>query len=184
MRSNFLILFRAYGRMLRFFAVIAGLAAFVIMWLIDVNALSRTVFNAPLIGGVEITEALLPVVIMLPFGFALLRRDHVNTVIFTSRLSPRAARRLETFWMLVGFVVFSMVAYGTFKYALRSYDLGEQVWGDTIRFPIWPSKMVVSAGALLIAIQCLLETLHGIFFEDDEAVQQNIVDHSEGAGDA
>lgn len=184
MRSRFLTIFHAYGRALRFFAIVGGLAAFVIMWLIDVNALSRTVFNAPLIGGVEITESLLPVVIMLPFGFALLRRDHVNTVILTSHLPPRAARWLETFWMLVGFVVFALVTYGTFQYALSSYKIGEQVWGDTIRFPIWPAKMAVSAGALLMTIQCLLETLHGIFFEDDEAVQQNIADHSEGAIDA
>lgn len=184
MRSKFLVLFRGYGRVLRFFAFVAGLSAFLIMWLIDINALSRTVLNAPLIGGVEFTQSLLPLVIMLPFGFALLRRDHVNTVLLTSRLSPQFARWLETFWMLVGFVVFSLVTYGTFKYALRSYFLGEEVWGATIRFPIWPAKMAVSAGALLISIQCLLETLHGLFFEDGEAVQQNIEEHSEGPLDA
>lgn len=184
MRSNFLILFRGYGRVLRFFTVVAGLSAFVIMWLIDINALSRTILNAPLVGGVEFTQSLLPLVIMLPFGFALLRRDHVNTVLLTSRLSPRVARWLDTLWMFVGFVVFSLVTYGTFKYALRSYFLGEEVWGATIRFPIWPAKMAVSAGALLISLQCLLETIHGLAFEDDEAVRQNIEEHSEGPLDA
>lgn len=184
MRAIFLQIFRGYGRVLRFFAIVAGVSTFLIMWLIDINALSRTILNAPLIGGVEFTQSLLPVVIMLPFGFALLRRDHVSTMLLTSRLPPRQARWIETFWMFVGFVLFALVTYGTFKYALRSYNIGEEVWGSTIRFPIWPAKMAVSAGTLLITIQCLLETLHGLFFEDDTAVKENVAAHSERSFDA
>ncbi len=151
-----------YGRVLRGFAVLAGVAAFAIMWVIDVNALSRKLLNAPLPAAVELTQALLPAVILLPFGYALLQRQHVSSAFLVSRLPRRAVRWLEVFWMLVGFGLFALVTWGTAKYALRSWTIGEQVWAAGVRFPLWPSKMVVSLGAGLICLQFLLEALRGI----------------------
>ncbi len=179
MRDGFLKLYRGYSRVLRFFAMIAGLSAFAIMWIIDVNALSRKILNAPLPAGVELTQSLLPFVIMIPFGYAMFRRDHVNTVLLTSRFPPRLARAIETFWMIAGFVLFALVTYGTFKYALRSYSINEQVWGATFRFPVWPAKMGISLGTLLLTIQCLLETIHGVLFKDDETIKDILAEHAE-----
>jgi TRAP-type C4-dicarboxylate transport system permease small subunit len=178
-RDAFLKLYRGYSRVLQAFAILAGVSAFAIMWIIDINALSRKILNAPLPAGVELTQSLLPVVIMIPFGYAMLRRDHVNTVLLTSRLPPRVARTIDTFWMLVGFVLFALVTYGTFKYALRAYSINEQVWGATFRFPVWPAKMAVSLGTLLLAIQCLLEVIHGFLFKDDRTVKEILADHDE-----
>lgn len=181
MRRAFLKIYRGYSRILWFFTIVAGLSAFAIMWLIDINVLSRKILNAPLPAGVEITQSLLPVVIMVPFGYAMLRRDHVNTVLLTSRLSPRVGRIIETLWMLAGFVLFAFVTYGTFKYALRSYSLNEQVWGATFRFPLWPAKMAVSLGTLLLTIQCLMETIHGFLFTDgadQERVSESAEDYT------
>jgi TRAP-type C4-dicarboxylate transport system permease small subunit len=157
----------SYGRVLRAFAVLAGVAAFAIMWLIDVNAVSRKLMNAPLPAGVELTQALLPAVIMLPFGYALMQRQHVRSAFLVSRLPGRVARGLQVFWMLVGFVLFALVAWGTFRYALRSYTMGEQAWGADFRFPLWPSKMAVSLGAALICLQFLLEALRGMLAGPD-----------------
>jgi TRAP-type C4-dicarboxylate transport system permease small subunit len=178
-RDAFLKLYRGYSRVLQAFAILAGVSAFAIMWIIDINALSRKILNAPLPAGVELTQSLLPVVIMIPFGYAMLRRDHVNTVLLTSRLPPRVARMIETVWMLLGFVLFALVTYGTFKYALRAYSLNEQVWGAAFRFPVWPAKMAVSFGTMLLAIQCLLEVIHGILFKDDKAIREILANHAE-----
>jgi TRAP-type C4-dicarboxylate transport system permease small subunit len=165
--SAFLRVCDIYGRVLRVFAVLAGIAAFAIMWLIDINAFSRKLMNAPLPAGVELTQALLPAVIVLPFGYALMQRQHVRSVFLVSRLSRRAARWLQVFWMLVGFVLFALVTWGTFRYALRSYLMNEQVWGADFRFPLWPSKMAVSLGSALICLQFLLEAMRGFLVAPD-----------------
>ncbi len=176
MRAVFLAIYRGYAKVLWFFALVAGIFTFAIMWIIDLNAFSRKILNAPLTGGIEVTQSLLTAAIMLPFACALLRRDHVNTVLLTSALPLSARRTLHAFWMLVGFVIFMFVTYGTFKYALRSYGMNEQVWGANIRFPLWPAKMAISLGALLFAIQALLDFLYALFFKLDPAIDDPVLD--------
>ena len=166
MRDVIVKVYDLYGRVLLAFAIVAGAATFLIMWVINVNAFSRKLFNAPLPAGVELTQSLLPFVIMLPFGFALFARQHVSSIFLTSHLPPAVTRILFVFWMAVGFVLFAAATYGTFQYALRSYNMNEQVWGATIRFPVWPSKMAISLGTGLLAIQFLLEAVRGIVAPD------------------
>jgi TRAP-type mannitol/chloroaromatic compound transport system permease small subunit len=159
-RMNFLISLRHWmTTIVRWAAVLAGVVTFAIMWVIDINAFTRKFLNAPLPAGVEIVQALLPVAIMLPFAWALASNHHVRSEFLTSRLSGRANRYLEGFWMLVGFFLFAAVTYGTWQYALRSYNMGEQAWGATLRFPIWPAKMAVCLGTLLICLQFAVEAM-------------------------
>lgn len=168
MQAVFLNIYRIYGWLLWSVAVFAGVMTFAIMVVIDVNVVTRRVFNWPLPAGVEVTQSLLPAVIMLPFGYALLRRVHVNTVVFTSRLPLRAARGLHVFWMIVGAVLFAAVTYGTYNYAMRSFAMNEQVWGATIQFPMWPSKMVIAVGTALLSGQFLLEAVRTLILRDED----------------
>ncbi len=167
MHKRFLGIRRAYGRFLYLMAIVSGVTVFIMMWIIDVNALSRKIFNAPLPGGVELTQSLLAVAIMLPFGYVLVKREHVNTVFLTSHFPKSVDRWLQFFWMVVGFLIFASVTYGTFRFALRSYTMNEQVWGATIRFPVYPAKFAVSLGAALLSIQFLFDALLALFESDD-----------------
>ncbi|MFP1632819.1 TRAP transporter small permease subunit [Zhengella sp. ZM62] len=159
MRSIFLKVHRFYGKALWAAAMLAGFLTFAIMCVIDLNAVLRKLVNWPLPAALEITQSLLVGAIMLPFAYTLLKRQHVNTVFFTSLLSKSTRRWLHLFWAVVGFLLFAAVTYGTFEYALRSYRLNEQTWGASIQFAIWPSKMAVSLGTLLISIQFLLDAI-------------------------
>lgn len=174
MKNTILKLYDWNVRILNWAAILAGGATFLIMWVIDINAFSRKLFNAPLPAGLELTTSLLPVAIMLPFGWALVMRQHVGSEFLTSRLSSETTRRLHIFWMLAGFVLFAFVTYGTWQYAMRSFRLGEQVWGGSIRFPLWPSKMAVSLGTLLLCVQFLLEALKAFVAWEDTSVTETI----------
>jgi TRAP-type C4-dicarboxylate transport system permease small subunit len=158
-REGFLLIHRLYGAMLWAFAMLAGALTLAIMCVIVVNAVLRKLVNWPLPAALEITQSLLVGAIVLPFAFALLTRQHVNTVVFTSRLSAETNRRLHLLWALIGFLLFAAVTYGTFQYAMRSYRMNEQTWGAAIQFAIWPSKMGVSLGTLLLSLQFLLDAI-------------------------
>ncbi|MEX0406836.1 TRAP transporter small permease [Aquibium sp. LZ166] len=159
MHDTFLRIYGYYGRILWAFALLAGILTFAIMCVIDANALTRKLFNWPLPAALEITQELLVGAIMLPFAFTLLKREHVSTVFLTSRLSSGSRRWLHLLWAVVGLLLFAAVTYGTFQYALRSFRMNEQIWGATIQFAVWPAKMAVSLGTLLITIQFLLDAL-------------------------
>ncbi|MFA6265110.1 MAG: TRAP transporter small permease [Pseudolabrys sp.] len=159
MRQLFLKIYDCYGKSLWAFAMVAGAFTFAIMCVIDANALTRKLFNWPLPAALEITQALLVGAIMLPFAFTQLKRQHVSTVFLTSNLSPTTRRWLHLLWSIVGFLLFAAVTYGTYQYALRSYRMNEQIWGAAIQFAIWPAKMAVSLGTLLITVQFLLDAI-------------------------
>lgn len=166
MRDAFTKIYDWYGRALWGFAMLAGVLTFVIMWVIDINAVSRKLINAPVPASLEITQSLLVGAIMLPFAYTLARHEHVNTVFFTSQLPHRMQRMLHFFWMALGFLLFAAVTYGTFEYALRSYRMNEQIWGATIQFAVWPSKMAVSLGTALISVQFLLSAIRALLIDD------------------
>ncbi len=167
MKRTVLALRRAYGTFQYAISIVAGVITFVMMWLIDVNAISRKALNAPVPGGIEITQSLLTFAIMLPFGYALFRGEHVNTVVLTSRFSRRTNHWLHIFWMTVGSLIFAAVTYGAWVYAIRSYNMSEQVWGATIRFAVWPAKMAVALGSLMLCIQFALDALVAFFTDED-----------------
>jgi len=158
-RDTFLKIYDYYGKALWGFAMLAGGLTFAIMLVICANALTRKLLNWPLPAALEITQALLVGAIMLPFAFTLLKREHVSTVFLTSRLSVGARRWLHLMWAVLGFLLFAAVTYGTYHYALRSYRMNEQIWGATIQFAVWPAKMAVSLGTLLITLQFLLDAV-------------------------
>lgn len=149
----------------------AGICTFVIMLLVCVNAFARKAFNVPVPATVEIVQAMLVAIIMLPFAYTQIRREHVSTIFFTQKLPHNVRRWLRVFWLIVGAIVFIMVAYSTLQYGLRSYNMNELTWGSTIQFPVWPSKVVVSVGALLLVIQFLLDALHAILIDDERDVE-------------
>jgi TRAP-type C4-dicarboxylate transport system permease small subunit len=175
-RDTFLKIYDFYGKVQIAFAMFAGACTFFIMVLIVANALMRKAINVPVPAALEITQALLVAVIMLPFAFTQLRREHVNTVFFTQKLPRPARRRLHVFWMICGCLLFLAVTYGTFQYGMRSYRMNEQIWGATIQFPVWPSKMAVSAGTLLLAIQFLLDAFHALLVDDDRAIDPDPIE--------
>jgi TRAP-type C4-dicarboxylate transport system permease small subunit len=166
MESVFRKTYEIYGKLVSGFAIFSGYLCFLMMWTIDVNAISRKVLNAPVPGGYEAAQSMLTILIMLPFAYTLLKREHVRTTVLTSKLPADTARNLLGFWMVIGFFVFAAVTWGTFLYALRAYNIGEEVWGATVRFAVWPAKMAVSFGCVLISIQFLFGAIDILVFGD------------------
>jgi TRAP-type C4-dicarboxylate transport system permease small subunit len=168
MRAPFLKVYRAYGRLLHGTAVVGGITTFLMMWVIDANVILRKLFNWPLPAGVEFSQSLLTISIILPFAYTQLRRDHVRTTLLVAHFPERLARILHIISIIGGAVLFACLTYAAYRYAMRSYRMNEMVWGAAIRFPLYPAKMAVSLGALLIAIQFLLDAILLSFFPEDD----------------
>lgn len=168
MRSAFHTLYRLYGQLLTGIAVAAGFALFLLMLLVVANALTRKLINWPILGTQEITEALMPLIILLPLGFTQLQRGHIRVQLLTDRLPHGARRLIYILTLAIGCAFFAWVAWATYLYGLRAIHVGETAWG-LIRFPIWPSKMGVALGAVLLSIQFLLDIVKSFVDGDDGA---------------
>lgn len=168
MRSSFLAFHALYGRMMGYVALLAGAILFALMFLVCANAFTRKLFNAPITGAMELTEALMPVVILLPMAFTQYRDGHIRATLLVDRVPPVPRRWMRTLMLVVAAAFFYWVTYATWGYALRSWNVGETAWGS-IRFPIWPSKFMVTFGAALLAVQFTLDAARLAFFGIDGA---------------
>lgn len=166
MQSRFLLLYDAYGKVLKAIAIVAGAALFVVMWLVIANAVSRKFLNAPITGTSEIVEAAMPVVILLPMAFTQMRRGHVRVMLLMDRISPGVRRAVHVGALVIGCLLFAWIAWATWGYAARSLRIGENAPG-ILRFPLWPSKFSVSLGAELLALQFLLDATKVALIADD-----------------
>lgn len=178
MSNTFLRVYEFYGRFLYYAAVLSGGAIFFVMWLIDTSALTRKLFNSPVPGSVEISEALLVVGIMLPMAYAQYTRAHVRVTLLTKHTSPRIQQALFIIAMLVGFVITSLMAWAAFNYALRSFDINEYVWGARVRFPLYPIKATLCFGFVMLALQFLLDmikiSLFGLEAETEDEIAASL----------
>lgn len=165
---KFMKVYRLYGRLMSYVAVVAGICVFAMMWLVDINVLARMFFNAPLLGSVEIAQALLVFCIMFGLPFAQTNGAHVRVTILVSRFPRRLREILFALAMLCGSAFFALLTYSSFGFALRSYQVGEAVWGAALRFPLFPVKGAITVGALLISVQFLFDAIRVGLFRQTE----------------
>ena len=171
---RFMRIYRAYGKLLGVFAVVAGISAFAIMWLVDANVLGRKVFNQPVLGSVEISQALLVICIMLGLPYAQSNGVHLRVTLIVGHAPRRIGEILYGLAALTGCAVFAVLAYSGYSFALRAWTVGEEVWGASVRFPLWPVKAMIPLGAGLLSLQFLLDAVRVLIFRavryEDEIV--------------
>ncbi|MGE0154591.1 MAG: TRAP transporter small permease subunit [Reyranellaceae bacterium] len=153
--------YQGVGRALEWLALGNGVILFVLMWMVNFDALSRKIFNAPLQGTVEITGALMPLVVLLPLAYTQFRRGHIKVDMLVHGFGPRMRRLCELLALFCGLLLFVWIAYATAIDARTAYDSGETVWG-VIRFEIWPSKLAVFIAMVLLTCQFVLDVVHTI----------------------
>jgi TRAP-type mannitol/chloroaromatic compound transport system, small permease component len=160
----FMKLYTAYGRFLGVVGALAGIATFALMWLVDVNVITRRGLNAPVPGSVEISQALLVVTVTLGLAYAQSRGAHLRVTIFAGRQQQSLQRWLYVAAMIIGFAFFTVLTYAMYKFAQRAFNVNEYAWGAGIRFPLYPVKALACAGTFLLALQFLLDALRvGVF---------------------
>jgi TRAP-type C4-dicarboxylate transport system permease small subunit len=162
MHESFERLYRAYGRLVTWFAVVAGTVTFAIMWLIDANVFMRKLFNAPVQGSFELTEAGLVLIVFLTLAYTQYKRGHIRVTIVTRHLPIGLQHGLYIFVLIVGALFFAWCTYAAYTNAIRSYGMNEQEWG-VIQVPIWPLKSAIVVGTALISIQYLMDAIRHSF---------------------
>ena len=148
----------AYGRLLHACGLVSAISIFVMLVLVVANVLSRYLFNAPIAGAFEVTEALMVVIIMMGLALTQYHDGHIRVSIVTRRMPRAWARFSRISALLLGAVFFAWCAYASWKFALQSYSFDEREWGS-ITFPLYPFKFIVFLGVVLLAIQFALDTI-------------------------
>jgi len=142
------------------------LISFLILLLVAVilyEIFARYLFNSPTIWAHETSQMIYGVYVILLGGYVLQRGGHVNVDILYHRFSPRSRATIDLFTWLLFFYFCGLLLTKGWEMAWDSFEVretGPTAFGP----PVYPIKMMIPLGALLILLQGTTKFLRDLRF--------------------
>ncbi|NLX90921.1 MAG: TRAP transporter small permease [Firmicutes bacterium] len=126
------------------------------MLLTTTDILARTFFTRPIPGAVELSEYMLVVVILMGLAYTHQVKGHPTITLVVSRFPLKVRLVLEILVSLLGmFIIFIVIWQG---WVLATGRMAAVV-SDVLRIPQLPFRLLVSAGAILLFLELLVELI-------------------------
>jgi TRAP-type C4-dicarboxylate transport system permease small subunit len=135
-------------------AVMSGIALLLMMIMGALDVFLGKVFNTPIPGTFEATEAFMVVSAFLAIAYNQQVRGHIKVELFTSRLSPGLQLKFEAFNYFLSTVFFFLLTWQGWRFGIESLMVREYESG-LIAFPVYPGKLLLALGLTLMTLQCL-----------------------------
>ena len=132
--------------------VLGGFGTLLIMLIVCVDVAGRSMLNAPLHSGVELSELLLVSLVFLGLAAAQQQRQNFAVEVLARHLPPVLQRGLELAGLLACLGIVAVIAWPSTKQAVASFERGETGFG-IVPFPVWPARAVLALGLWLLAVQ-------------------------------
>lgn len=140
------------------------LISFLILILVAVvlyEICARYVFNRPTIWAQEISQMIYGAYVILLGGYVLQRGGHVNVEILYGKFRPRTRAIIDLFTWLLFFFFCGLILVKGSEMAWDSFIVRETE-PTSFAPPVYPIKMTIPLGALLILLQGLARFLRSL----------------------
>lgn len=142
--------------------IVGGAALIASMLYIVASAISRTVFNYPLTGALEvITYWSMPIIVFAGFAFAQITREQIDVPLIFDRLSTRLKRELTIISLIV--VALTSAAFSFYTATDAFIGLELQRTGGAIGLTIWPAAFAAPLAFAGMAVAAVLD-LYSVTF--------------------
>lgn len=129
-----------------------------------VNAIVRKLFNMSSNAFLELQWYLFSAIFLFCAGYALLHNAHVRIDIVTGRLSPKAQAWIDifgtVFFLLPMALIFIWLSWPVFVRTYTQHEISTNAGG----LLIWPARLMVPVGFVLLALQGLSELIKRVGF--------------------
>ena len=150
---------RANVRRLAIFMVLLGSIGMLASMAICVaDVIGTNLFDWPVPGTLEFTESTMVLIVFGALAFTQEKRGHIRVELLTQLFSPRTQSLLDMMTHLIALVFFALLAWHSFGELSYSWEIGEATMG-TIRFPLYPARILLSFGAVLLILQLALDVI-------------------------
>ncbi|HWD21981.1 MAG TPA: TRAP transporter small permease [Burkholderiales bacterium] len=150
---------RLFDWLLSAMNIVASLWVLVLVALISADVIGRGGFNSPIPGVPEMVKFSIVGMVWLQMAYTLRAGKHLRTTIGLA-LMPGAGRRAVLIAnAAVGVLMFSFIAWLGWSEMATSFEIGAFEGEHPVRIPVWPLWAVLVAGAMLTAIQFVLDAV-------------------------
>ena len=143
------------------FALVSGIAVFMLMVLAVWSVGGRKFFASPLPGYVDWIEFAMPLIAIMGISYTQRNGGHVRMDILIGQLKGRALWAAETFSVLLIFILMIALIWGSWAHFQWSFDFAAPLWSRDssidIGLPIWPAKLIVPMAFSVLALRLLLQ---------------------------
>ncbi len=134
---------------------------FVMMFILLYASISRSVFNAPVVWAVEMSQFTMAAYYILGGGYSIILRGHVRMDVLYGKWSPKKRALVDsiTAFFLLFYLV--LLLYGGISSAAYSLEYGQKnysAWAP----PLAPIKIIMVIGIFLMLLQCISRLIKDI----------------------
>lgn len=143
--------------------LVSGVLVFMIMILVTINVVMRTFFNHPVNGTYEIVVNLFIALVAVGFSYVQGQRGNIIVEIATDNLPKPFIRALDSLGCLIGVFVIGLIFWQSSLNAWSSFIHQDYQTNSILQLPLWPSKLFISIGMLLLFIRLCLDVFLILF---------------------
>jgi TRAP-type mannitol/chloroaromatic compound transport system permease small subunit len=122
------------------------------------EVVARYIFNRPTQWNYDFTSNLMGYYVFLGAGYTYLNKGFINMDAVYSRLPERKKAIFDTCASPLGFIFLTLMVWSGWKQVKESLSIFETS-GPPVYFPIYPLKVTLVAGAILLWFQFLVSIL-------------------------
>ena len=152
------------GRLLQGVAVLGGLVLLGIMCLVSWAVFARYALNQPILGGNELVQFGMSVVVMMAMPFATLKGAHIRVDVLDPRLGARGRFAFDILARVVSCYVLFLLIDKTWDKAWDAHEYEEVT--NMIELPVWIPYGAVTIGMALTVMVLLAQLVqqfrHGV----------------------
>ena len=159
--SRFSRLDRGFYRLERFFALLSGIAVFVLMLLAVFSVTGRNIFNQPLPGYVDWIEQIMPLIAFMGVSYTQRDGGHIRMDILVGALKGRALYLAEFITTFAILILMLLLVWGSWAHFERSFDFSSPLWSRDssmdIALPLWPAKLLAPVAFAVLCVRLVLQ---------------------------
>jgi len=121
---------------------------------------SRTYFFGPIVGGQELIELFMLVVISFALGYCAFRQGHIRVDLIMQYTSKKANLWFDVFANGVSMVFYVFITWQAFKYGLD--NIHDKTVSTILTLPVPPFNFIIFLGGVIVTLVFLRDFLKSI----------------------
>jgi TRAP-type C4-dicarboxylate transport system permease small subunit len=143
---------RISARLVYVLLAVAAVLTFCLSFLVVADVIGRVVFNSPVKGTPEIVSMSIVIICFLLAGYAVQSGSMLHSDILTGLMGWRGPLISALLSGILGAAFFGIIVWGGYEPTLHAWTSGEFEGEGALRIPVWPARVAVMLGSLLVAI--------------------------------
>lgn len=150
------------ARVVRVLLAAAAVIIFLLGFLVCADVLGRALFNSPVKGTPEMVSMSIVIICFLLAGYSVQSGGMIYTDVFSGLFGARGLAAAQLLSAVLGIAFFGLIVWGSYEPMLHAIRSGEYEGEGALRVPVWPARIVVVLGAVLVVASYALHAARAI----------------------